>query len=119
MHLNDITPYITAYGPLGGLLVAADYFVLNRHKKRITDFLLSVAWLTERPRRLSFYFFIGFTSAALTLVILFLNGVVQQLSSGGSLNIGFKSVGPILLAVIFKVLVFDYWPAPQKLIQTL
>lgn len=105
--IKEITPYVTFFGPIAGFIAIWDYLLRDSHKSKVWDGIVSIAQLGKRPLSFAFYGLITVTSVAMTIAILSISGIASK-SESGSIIIGLKSSGPILLAVILKIVLFDY-----------
>lgn len=110
-NIRDVTPYITFFGPIAGFIAIWDFLLRDVHKATVWDGVVSLARLGRRPVSLAFYGFVTLASAVMTIAILSISGIAASKSAGGSAIIGLKSSAPLLLAVILKILVFDYFLA--------
>lgn len=107
-EIKEITPYITFFGPIAGFLAIWDYLLRDSHKARVWDAIVSLAQLGRNPFSLAFYGFVTLSSVFMTVGILSVSGIAAAKSDGGSVADALKSSGPLLLAVVLKIVLFDY-----------
>lgn len=108
MEIRDITPYVTVFGPVAGIIVLGDYVLKSTYKARLWGKLSSVSRVGVQPLSLAFYGFVVLASAGFTLMILTANGIAQVAHGLGAPIDTLKSLGPILVPTLLKILVLDY-----------
>lgn len=95
--------------PLVPLVLLADNLASSNCKKALLSLLIRKAGLLTKAASAPFYWFVLVTSIWLSLLIVTVNGMLRVPSGiGGSWFDAARSLGPLLLAVLVKVLVLDY-----------
>lgn len=108
MDLRDITPLITAFGPLALFIGIFDWLLREHHKAKLFNFFVRSAQLGSNPFSFGFYGFVVVCSVLFTFAILSINGSIGFLTGSAETSTWKESSAPILIAVVFKVLVWDY-----------
>lgn len=109
LELKEITPILGVSAIIIGATTALDHLLRDRYKKRAFLFITSLAQVGHRPRSLKYYGLVTLVSLGFTLIIISVNGTLSTLGGEtGSILRAFKSSGPLVLAVFFKVVVWDY-----------
>lgn len=116
MDLKDITPLITAFGPLALFIGMFDWILRDHHKERLFNFFVRSAQLGSKPLSFGFYGFVVVCSAIFTFAILSINGSIGVLTKSAESATWKESSAPILIAVVFKVLVWDYFLALKSFV---
>jgi len=114
--IREVTPYITFFGPIAGFIAIWDFLLRDVHKAKVWAGIVSLARLGRHPVSIAFYGFVTLASTAMTIAILSISGIAASKSDGGPAIIGLKSSAPLLLAVILKILVFDYFLALKSFV---
>lgn len=107
-NLWEITPYIAVFGPIAAVIAVFDFLLHDRHKAKVFDFIVSLAQVGRHPVSLAFYGLTVLASLAFTFAIISINGALEAIASDSRSTIGFRSSGPILLAVFLKIVIWDY-----------
>ncbi len=91
------------------LLGKLDYYLSASVKDKVGDLLLAVNQSVKHALSWRFYFVLLFFSMFFTTIIFGFMGLADVfLSSGSSETIALKSAAPILLALVLKVIFWDY-----------
>lgn len=109
MDIREITPWLALYTPIGGTLAVTDFVLREHHKEKVFNAMLRIAEAGKKPLSAKCYVAVVSFSAVFTAAIIFLNGLVHYLTGeSDSSTIGLKSIAPILIGIIFKIVIFDY-----------
>jgi hypothetical protein len=109
MDFRDITPLITAFGPVAAVIVVMDYVFRENQKAQLFNFFVRIAQVGSKPLSFGFYFVVTISSVLLTLGIISINGFIEILTKRSLHPTGVReATAAILIAVTFKILVWDY-----------
>jgi len=109
VNVSDITPYLGVFAPIAGGLAVLDYILTAETKKRVCELISGLAKIGRRPLTKGFYVVSLVVSVVSTIIILVASGVFSTLVERGwePLSV-LKSSGPLVLAIILKILAWDY-----------
>ncbi len=116
MSLNDlrqITPYLTIFGIFAALLACMDFVVPDSGKGRIFCGIASAAQIATKPFSFAYYGFVTIASIFLTVAIISIAGLGETNLARTSALVAAKSSGPLIFALVLKILIFDYILAIQ------
>src|SRR5260221_9243581 len=109
MSVTEITPYLTVFAPVAGVIVIMDYVIRDGIKGRIRDQVIYLAQVGTRPRSLAFYGLVVLLSLLFSILIVSINGTLETIKEHeNSMSPAIKSAGPLLIAVFLKILIWDY-----------
>jgi hypothetical protein len=111
MDLREITPLLTAFGPVAALIIVCDYILKEHQKSALFNFFLRVAQIGSRPLSFAFYGLVVVvaSSTLLTLGIISINGFIEVLTKQSERPTGLREASAaIVIAIVFKILVLDY-----------
>ena len=115
MGISSVTPYLSVVTPVVGAIAALDYVVHDNRKQALARRLVQIFNAVLQPHKLTFYLFVLSASVLLMGFTIIINGSLHALIEGErSILLTLKSTGPILLAAILKLLIWDYMLAMKS-----
>jgi len=109
MDLREITPLLTAFGPIAAVIIVFDFILKEQQKSKLLNFLLRIAQIGSRPLSFAFYGLVVASSTLLTLGIISINGFIEVLTKQSERPTGLREASAaIVVAIVFKILVLDY-----------
>ncbi|PYI93292.1 MAG: hypothetical protein DME97_06020 [Verrucomicrobia bacterium] len=109
MDLRDITPLLTAFGPIAALIIVFDYILTEHQKSKLFNLFVKVAQIGSKPLSFAFYGLVVICSTLLTLGIISINGFIEILTKQSERPTGIREASAaIVIAIAFKILVWDY-----------
>src|SRR5438067_1310806 len=109
MDLRDITPLLTAFGPIAALIIVFDYILTEHQKSKLFYLFVKVAQIGSMPLSFAFYGLVLICSTLLTLSIISINGFIEILTKQSERPTGIREASAaIVIAIAFKILVWDY-----------